>query len=88
MKKTSIKDLPVITDSSPAAEERQHEIFRKMSGERKLLLAMAFSDQIRDIAMEGLRHRHPSVPEGTLKAVYFKEMCGISLPHRPERKTP
>jgi hypothetical protein len=78
----------MITDTTPEAEERQHEIFRQMSGERKLLLAMAFSDQIRDIAMEGLGQRHPSVPEGTLKAIYFKEMYGIALPQRPERKTP
>ena len=31
----------MITDTTPAAEERQYEIFRQMSGERKLLLAMA-----------------------------------------------
>ena len=78
----------MISDTTPAAEERQHEIFRKMSGERRLLLAMAFSDWIRDIAMEGLRRRHPSASEGTLKAIYFKEMFGIAIPHRVERTTP
>ena len=78
----------MITDTTPAAGLRQHDIFRRMSGERRLLLAMAFSDQIRDIAMEGLRQRHPSEQEGTLKAIYFKEMYGITLPQQPERKTP
>jgi hypothetical protein len=78
----------MITDTTPEAEERQHEIFRRMSGERKLLLAMALSDRIRDITMEGLRHRHPSVSEENLRAIYFKEMYGVSMPHRPERKTP
>lgn len=76
------------TDTTPVAEKQQHEIFKRMSGERRLLLAMAFSDQLRDIAMEGLRRRHPSASEGALKAIYFKEMYGISLPYRPERKTP
>jgi hypothetical protein len=45
---------------------------------------MAFSDRIRDIAMEGLRKRHSSAPEGALKAIYFKEMYGVLLPRRPE----
>jgi hypothetical protein len=70
----------MITDTTPAAEQRQHEIFKQMSGERRLLLAMAFSDRIRDIAMEGVRRRHPSVPESALKAIFFKEMYGVSLP--------
>jgi hypothetical protein len=78
----------MITDTTPEAGKRQHEIFKQMSGERRLLLAMAFSDQIRGIAMEGLRRRYPSAPEGALKAIYFEEMYGVSLPRRLEGKTP
>jgi len=77
----------VITDTTPAAENRQHEIFKRISGERRLLLAMSFSDQIRDIAIEGLRRRHPLVSEESLKAIYFKEMFGVTIPHRAERTT-
>ena len=77
----------MITDTTPDAEKRQHEIFKRMSGERRLLLAMSFSDQLRDIAMEGLRQRHPSVSEENLKAIYFKEMFGVTIPHRAERTT-
>jgi hypothetical protein len=69
----------MITDTTPAAQKRQHEIFKRMGGERRLLLAMSFSEQIRDIAMEGLRRRHPSVSEEDLKALYFKEMFGINI---------
>lgn len=75
----------MITDTTPAAEERQLEIFKRMSGERRLLLAMEFSNQIREIAMEGLRRRHPSVSEENLKAIYFKEMFGVTITHRAER---
>ena len=88
MKKTSIEDLPVFTDTSTVADLRQHEIFRKMSGERRLLLAMAFSDQIRDIAMEGLRRRHPSASEEALKAIFIKEIYGVTMPQRLEGATP
>jgi hypothetical protein len=78
----------MITDTTSAAQERQHEIFRQMSGERRLLLAMAFSDQIRDIAMEGLRQRHPSELEGALKVIFIKEIYGVTMPQRLERATP
>ena len=77
----------MISDTTPAADRRQHEIFKQMSGERRLLLAMSFSDQIRDIAIEGLRRRHPSVSEENLKAIYFKEMFGVTIPYLSERKT-
>lgn len=74
-------------DTTPAAKKRQHEIFKRMSGERKLLLAMSFSDQIRDIALEGLRGRHPSISEEDLKEIYFKEIFGIAITHRTQRKS-
>ena len=77
----------MITDTTPEAELRQHEIFKRMGGERRLLLAMSFSDQIRDIAMEGLRRRHSSVSEEDLKAIYFKEMFGVNIVRRTQRKT-
>jgi len=76
----------MVSDTTPAAEKRQHEIFMRMSGERRLLLAMSFSDQIRDIAIEGLRQRHPSVSEEDLKELYFKEVFGISITHLAQRK--
>jgi hypothetical protein len=78
----------MITDTTPAAQKRQHEIFRRMSGERRLLLAMAFSDQIRDIAIEGLRQRHPSASEEALKAIFIEETYGVTMPQRLERATP
>ena len=78
----------MITDTTPAAELRQHEIFRQMSGERRLLMAMEFSDQIRDIAMEGLRRRHPSASEEALNALFIKEIYGVIMPQRIERATP
>jgi hypothetical protein len=77
----------VTSDTPQAAEKRQHEIFMGMTGERRLLLAMAFSDQIRDIAIEGLRRRHPLASEEDLKKICFKEMFGIAITHPTLRKT-
>jgi hypothetical protein len=78
----------MITDTTLSAQKRQYEIFRRMSGERRLLLALAFSDQIRDIAMEGLLRRHPSASEEALKAIFIKETHGVTIPQRLERATP
>jgi mRNA-degrading endonuclease toxin of MazEF toxin-antitoxin module len=40
-----------------------------MSRERRLLLVMSLSDQIRNIAIEGLRRRHSSVSEEDMKEI-------------------
>ncbi len=72
----------MITDTTEEAKNRQEEIFRRMSGEEKLKLAMAFSDTIRDIAWAGFCQRHPSVPEKTLWAMFIKEINGLEILNR------
>ncbi|MFH1481498.1 MAG: hypothetical protein ABIG67_09530 [Pseudomonadota bacterium] len=69
----------MITDTLPEAEARQHEIFRGMSGEQRLRLAMAWSDNIRDICWAGLRRRHPSATEKELRAIFLKDLHGIEI---------
>lgn len=69
----------MISDTKEEAERRQNEIFKRLSGEEKLRLAMAFSDTIRDIAWAGFCQRHPSLPDETLRAMFIKEIHGIDI---------
>ena len=72
----------MITDTTAEAEKRQNEIFRRLSGEEKIRLAMAFSDTVRDIAWAGFCQRHPSVSGETLRAMFIKEIHGIDIRKR------
>ena len=69
----------MITDTTPEAEERQREIFRAMNGEQRLCLAMAWSDNVRDIAWAGFQRRHPSASEKELRAQFLREVHGIEM---------
>jgi hypothetical protein len=64
----------MISDTSPEAEAVQIEIFRRMTGEERLLTAMRLSDELRDIALAGLKNRHPDMSEGDLENLFYREI--------------
>ncbi len=69
----------MISDSSLAAEALQQAIFRRMSGENRLLAAMRLSDDLRDITLAGFKSRHPQVPEEELWSLFFREIHQIEI---------
>ena len=50
-------------DTRPTAEAVQTDILQRMSGEKRILLALEMSSLVRDFAREGLRREHPNWPE-------------------------
>lgn len=48
-----------ISDTSPEAEEVQLEIYRRMSAQQRLLLALEISEFTRSFARAGIRADHP-----------------------------
>lgn len=54
-------------DTSAAADARYHELLRKMPPERRLEAAMRLSRATRELALAGLRSRHPAADEQELR---------------------
>jgi hypothetical protein len=52
-----------LSDTSPEAQAIQLEIYRAMSGEQRLLMALEMSDFVRDLAKARIRREHPEWPE-------------------------
>ena len=52
-----------ITDTSPEAQAIQLDIYKKMSGEQRLILALEMSVFVRDLAKVRIRKEHPEWPE-------------------------
>lgn len=48
-----------VGDTTPEAQEIQLQVYRRMSGEQRLLLAFEMSTFARDLALEGIRRDHP-----------------------------
>lgn len=69
----------MIADTTPEVEIRQRQIFRRMSGEDRLRMAMALSDQMRDIALAGFRSRHPQSAEDEIRNLFIKAVHGLVI---------
>jgi len=69
----------MICDTTDDNEERQHQIFKRMGGEEKVLRAMAFSDFVRDLALAGLRSRHPEASESQQRMLFIKYVQGVEI---------
>lgn len=66
-------------DTTPEAHKRQVEILRKLSPERKALMAMELTDNIRQIAVEGIRSRHPEFNEKQIMRELLRMIVGDEL---------
>jgi hypothetical protein len=66
-------------DTTEAAERFHAEVYRNMPPARRVAIAMEMSDSIRDIALAGIRARHPGLSEREAIARYVFESWGVAL---------
>lgn len=50
-----------------AALERQIELYRQMTGEQRLAIALRLHELACDVAREGIRHQHPGADEAEVE---------------------
>jgi len=70
----------VSSDTSPEAAAVQQEIFRRMTPEQRLRIALELSEELRNIALSGVRSRHPEMSEEELKFELMRIMYGFVAP--------
>ena len=68
--------MKIPADTSPEAAQVQLEVWRSMSGEKRLRLALEWSSFIRRIAIDGCRVRHPDYDERQLKLAWLRKTMG------------
>jgi hypothetical protein len=56
-----------VNDTLPAADARYHELLRAMPPWRRLEAAMGLSQTVREMALAGIRMRHPQADEQELR---------------------
>ena len=67
-------------DTTPEADAIQQEIFRRMTPEQRLKVALEMSDSMRNVALTGLRMRRPELTEEELARELMRLMYGFVLP--------
>jgi hypothetical protein len=56
-----------LRDTSPDAERVQLEVFRRMTGEQRLKLALEMSDFARELSLSRIRAEHPEWSDWEVK---------------------
>ncbi|MGH9524165.1 MAG: hypothetical protein ACRD3E_16705 [Terriglobales bacterium] len=64
-------------DTSPEAAAVQEQILARMTTAERLKLALELSDSIREVALAGLRYRHPEWNEEQLKRELLRVWYGF-----------
>ncbi len=59
-------------DTSPDAAARHIAVLKKIGPAGRARMAVELSDNLRDIAMSGIRHRHPEYSRQQVQREYFK----------------
>ena len=67
-------------DTNPGAAAVQQDIFRRMTTEKRLQLALEMSESLRNIALAGLRSRRPELDADGLARELMRIMYGIVPP--------
>lgn len=77
-------------DTTAEAEAVQVDVFRRMGGVRRLQAGLRMSEEARQLAIDGVRHRHPSYSPEQLEDAGRLMMLGEDLFRRvwPDRALP
>ncbi|MEM7314689.1 MAG: hypothetical protein AAF497_16205 [Planctomycetota bacterium] len=70
---------PYTTDTSPEAEAPQLELWGRMTGQERVQKAMALSSQIRSMAFDAIRQRHPDWDEDQVQLKFIELTYGEEL---------
>lgn len=68
------------SDTTPEAKAIQQDIFRRMTTEERLRMALEMSESLRNVALAGLRSRRPDLNENELSRELMRIMYGFVPP--------
>lgn len=66
-------------DTDAAAHAAQMQAYRRMGPEARVRIAFEMSDDVRRIALEGIRARHPEYDDERARRALFRLMLGEDL---------
>jgi hypothetical protein len=72
-------------DTSQAAHDLQVRLYRAMSPAGRSELALRMSDDVRQVAAEGIRKRHPTTPSVTFDVLWSRSFTARIPPRRSGR---
>lgn len=79
-----------LRDTAPEIRRRQIEVYRAIGPDERVALAVALSEDVRRIALDGIRGRNPDFDEARVHREWLRILHGDELvqhlvPHQPSR---
>jgi hypothetical protein len=74
--------MTMVGDTTASARRQQLDVFRRVGGPRRLLMALQMRDEVRAVTEAGIRHRHPEWSDEQLHAALVELLTGVE-PARP-----
>jgi hypothetical protein len=74
-----------LRDTAPEIRSRQLDVYRAMRPERRVEVAMAMSEDVRHIALDGIRARNPDYDEVQVHHAWLRMLHGDVLAGRLAR---
>ncbi|MFN0061185.1 MAG: hypothetical protein ACKVPX_01520 [Myxococcaceae bacterium] len=75
-------------DTSPSQRARYHELLRQQSPGARLKKAALLSQTVRELAIVGIRQRHPRASEEEVKARLVVRLYGVAVARRLQLSVP
>jgi hypothetical protein len=66
-------------DTTPDAHRKQIEILRKMSPEKRAIISLELSDNVRQIAIAGIKKQYPAFTDTQIKRELLRRCYGEEL---------
>jgi len=66
-------------DTTPEALAKQFEVLRRIGPADKAAMTFELSDNVRELAKAGIRHRHPDWDADRVKRAYARMILGKTL---------
>jgi predicted transcriptional regulator len=75
-------------DTDAEAWVRQFEALRSLSPQARLRIALTMSEDVKEIARAGIRHRHTDWPDERVQAALDELLLGVDLARRARAARP
>jgi hypothetical protein len=66
-------------DTDPDIRRRQLDVYRAMAPHTRVDIALCLSEEVKQIAMEGIRRRHPEMDEQEAHCQWLRLLHGAEL---------
>ena len=76
---------PYTTDTSPEAAAMQLECIRAMSPQQRMSQVMALSYELKRMAEQAIRRRHPTASDNEVQLLFIEQTYGVKLANEVRR---